>query len=315
MVILKSFLALSTVLVALSLLAACGGGLSLATPTAEVAQAEQPPAGQAVIEMPHIHGLGFSPDGRQLVVPAHDGLRIYAEGEWLIPDVPAHDYMGYAPADDGFYSSGHPDPASGLVNPLGLVKSTDGGRSLAQLGFAGESDFHLMGVGYQSHAIYVLNATPNSQLPAGMHYSLDDGQTWQPSALEGVDTQPFRVTVHPTEANVVALATEAGLFLSADYGHTFSLVNQNGAVAAATFSPDGQKLYFGNNWLSVYDLASQQIQALAVPTLVAGDAISFLVVNPVRPQEVALATFSRAVYLSADGGQSWQPIAEGGQAR
>jgi hypothetical protein len=101
--------------------------------------------------MPHIHGLGFSGDGKQLLVPAHDGFRVYAEGAWEMPALPVYDYMGFAPANDGFYSSSHPGPSSRLVNPLGLVKSTDGGKTLDSLGFEGESDFHLMGVGYYSH--------------------------------------------------------------------------------------------------------------------------------------------------------------------
>lgn len=129
------------------LFAGCNQGES-----APVAAAPNPPAAAtaapeysvapAGVELPHIHGLGFSPDGRQLIVPAHDGLRIYREGKWLIPPTPAHDYMGFAATNDGFYSSGHPHPSAGLVNPLGLIKSTDGGQTLTQLDFAGESDFH-----------------------------------------------------------------------------------------------------------------------------------------------------------------------------
>ncbi|MGH2537487.1 MAG: hypothetical protein ACRDHL_08850, partial [Candidatus Promineifilaceae bacterium] len=115
----------------------------------QAAEAIEAGQGQAAVEFPHIHGLGFSADGRQLFVPAHDGLRLFSNGQWQIPDAAGHDYMGYAPADDGFYSSGHPHPSSGLVNPLGLVKSNDGGQTLTRLGFEGESDFHLMGVGYQ----------------------------------------------------------------------------------------------------------------------------------------------------------------------
>lgn len=56
--------------------------------------------------------------------------------------------MGYVATDNGFYSSGHPHPSAGLINPFGLIKSSDGGHTLTKLGFEGESDFHLMGVGY-----------------------------------------------------------------------------------------------------------------------------------------------------------------------
>ncbi len=264
------------------------------------------------VDLPHIHGLGFSPDGQQLFVPAHVGFRVFADGAWLTPDVPAHDYMGYVATDDGFYSSGHPDPASGLANPLGLVKSTDGGKTLIKLGFEGESDFHLMGVGYQNHPIYVLNPAPNSTLPAGMYYSLDDGKTWQQSAMQGVTAQPIQIAVHPTEANIVALATEDGLLISSDHGDTFERIGEAGPVTAASFSPSGERLLFGYNTLYVYDLASKQIYALQTPGISADDAIGYIAVNPVRSDEIAFATFGRDIYLSQDGGQSWQQITQSG---
>jgi hypothetical protein len=268
---------------------------------------------QASVDMPHIHGLGFSPDGRQLIVPAHDGLRLFAEGEWSVPDGPAHDYMGYTPVDEGFYSSGHPHPPSGLANPFGLVKSTDGGETLEGLGFEGESDFHLMGVGYENHAIYVLNPAPNSRLAAGMHVSLDDGQTWQPCAAQGLTARPFQIAVHPTAANRVAVATEAGLVLSTDYGDSFTRIGQAAPVTAVAFHPGGQALLFGASQLSVYNLASEQTTAVPSPNIAGDDAIGYIAVNPVQNEEIALATFNRDIYLSSDGGQTWQQIAEDGK--
>ena len=264
------------------------------------------------VDIPHLHGLGFSADGEQLIIPAHDGLRIYSNGSWQEPDVPAHDYMGYSPTDFGFYSSGHPAPGSAFHNPLGLVKSTDGGRTLIQLGFEGESDFHLMGVGYFSHAIYVFNPAPNSRLPAGMSYSLDDGQTWQQSALDGIAANPYQIAVHPTEVAMVALATQAGLFLSIDFGDTFALISP-GAVTAATFTPDGNALLFGALGLSMYDLESGQSEYIPAPALAGDNAITNIAVNPVRPAEMALATSEIDVFLSPDGGATWQPIAENGR--
>lgn len=108
-----------------------------ATPAAPAA-----PKGSAEVTFPHMHGMGFSADGRQLVMAAHDSIRTYVDGAWTRPDVPAHDYMGYTPTNNGFYSSEHPAPESNLVNPLGLIKSTDGGKTFSTLRFNGETDFH-----------------------------------------------------------------------------------------------------------------------------------------------------------------------------
>ena len=266
-----------------------------------------------LVEIHHVHGLGFSPDGHQLFVAAHDGLRAYADGEWSVPDIPAHDYMGYSATEDGFYSSGHPNPSANRINPFGLIKSVDGGASLIRLGFEGESDFHVMTVGYRNHAIYVLNTAPNSRLPVGIHYSVDDGETWQQSALQGPTANPIQIAVHPTEANVVALATEGGLFVSFDHGGTFERVSEAGPVTAVTFSPNGEQLFFGYTTLAAYDLATKQIDSLQIPAIAADDAIGYIAINPIQPGEMAFATFGRDIYLSIDGGQSWQPIAQDGK--
>lgn len=264
------------------------------------------------VNIPHLHGLSFSADGRQLIVPAHDGLRIFANGAWSAPDLPAHDYMGYAATDNGFYSSGHPAPGSSLINPLGLVKSTDGGNVLTQLGFAGESDFHIMAVGYRSHTIYVINPAPNARLAAGLAYSRDDGRTWQRSAAQGITQAPIQLAVHPTDPAVVALATEAGLLLSTDYGNTFRAIDANGPVTAAAFSQDGTSLFYGTRTLSAYDFARGAITTRALPSLDAQDALSYIALNPAQSQELAVATFARHIYTSVDGGQTWKQIVHAG---
>lgn len=264
------------------------------------------------VELQHIHGMGFSPDGKQLFVAAHDGFRVFADGAWQVPNLPKHDYMGYSPADTGFYSSGHPHPSAGMVNPLGLVKSTDGGTTLTTLAFEGESDFHVMGVGYENHAIYVINTQPNSKLSTGMYYSLDDGQTWEQSAMQGLPGPPIQVAVHPTEANVVAMATQSGLALSTDYGDTFALVGERGPVTAVHFGPTGDRLFFGYQELSAYDLASEAITTLSTPALTENDAIGYIAVNPTDADTIVFATFNRNIYVSHDSGQAWQQIASEG---
>ncbi|MGH2537839.1 MAG: F510_1955 family glycosylhydrolase, partial [Candidatus Promineifilaceae bacterium] len=138
-------------------------------------------------------------------------------------------------------------------------------------------------------------------------------QSWQQSAGQGVTAQPIQVAVHPSQANVVALATEGGLFLSKDHGGSFTLISVAGPVTAAAFSPDGQTLLFGFQQLWAYSLGTQEISGRPAPSLAADDTIGYLAVNPARPAEIALATFNRDLYLSPDGGQSWPPIAQAGR--
>lgn len=265
------------------------------------------------VALPHIHGMGYLDNGERLIVAAHDGLRVFVDAEWLIPDLPVNDYMGFSPVDDGFYSSGHPGPDSALPNPLGLVRSIDDGLTLTALGFDRESDFHLMGVGYRTHAIYVLNPAANSRLDQGLHYSLNDGETWQQSRLDGLRAQPLALAVHPTEANVVALGTETGLLLSTDYGNQFALIGAPDPVTAVAFTPAGEQLLFGYRNVQTYDLASDEVEVLSIPDLGTQDAIAYIVANTAAPGEIAVASQERDIYLSHDGGRSWQAIARAGK--
>jgi hypothetical protein len=287
------------------------GGAEAAHEHSEGALAVDHIHGQEV-ELPHIHGMGYTSDGNQLLVAAHEGLRIYTDGEWLIPDAPAHDYMGFSPFDQGFYSSGHPAPRSGLRNPLGLVKSTDGGKTLTRLGFEGESDFHLMGAGYENRAIYVLNPAPNSRLEVGLYYTLDEGVNWQQSDLVGLTAQPIQLVVHPTQPDIVALATEAGLLLSTDFGNIFAPVGEHELITTVVFGP-GDMLYFGYRSLYAYDLMTRQIATLTAPQLTENDGIAYLAVNPAEPDEIALATFERNIYLLEDPDQPWRQIVQSGK--
>ncbi|EAO9488660.1 hypothetical protein AKL49_25635, partial [Salmonella enterica] len=59
--------------------------------------------GNKGIYLEHVHGLGFSTDGKRILIPAHDGLKAYEEGSWETPEGAKHDYMGFSPVNDGFY--------------------------------------------------------------------------------------------------------------------------------------------------------------------------------------------------------------------
>jgi photosystem II stability/assembly factor-like uncharacterized protein len=149
-----------------------------------------PLAATAETVLHHVHGLAFTPDGKALMVPAHIGLAVYRDGRWTTAPGDPHDFMGFSVAKKAIYTSGHPSPSSPLRNPLGLMKSTDGGKSWQQLGLSGESDFHVMAAGYGSNAIYVVNAEPNSRMRAtGLHFTLDEGKSWMRSASAGLSGQ------------------------------------------------------------------------------------------------------------------------------
>ena len=273
--------------------------------------------GDPAITLTHVHGLAFSPDGQRLMIPSHHGLAVYSEEGWRKAAGPQHDYMGYTVTRQAIYSSGHPEPGSGLVNPFGVIKSSDGGRTWQQLSLQGESDFHLLASGFDSATLYVYNTRPNSRMSTpGLYYSRNDGANWQRASAQGIGEAPTALAVHPSDSRVVAVATGAGLYLSRDAGQGFRAVIDGEQVVSAIFSLDGSSLWFGSYGdaakLSRLDLQTREITPLGVPDL-SEDAVAYLAQNPAQPEEWAMATFKRDVYLSKDAGKTWRAIAKTGQ--
>lgn len=265
---------------------------------------------QQSIDIPHIHGLGYSSDGKRLIVPAHIGLLVYENAEWHQPDIPAHDYMGFSPTDNGFFSSGHPDLRTDYESLLGLIKSEDGGRTIMTLAFEGESDFHLLAAGYRSHAVYVVNASPNSELGEGLYFTLDEGQTWQTSDARSLPSAPVQIAAHPDDSSTVAIATERGLWLSTDTGDSFELVSSSEPVTAVTFDLKSHVLYFGYQSLYGLDLVTGEVTVIPAPSLVTDDAISYIATNPMS-SALAVTTHARDVFVTTDGSR-WLQIADNG---
>jgi hypothetical protein len=87
-------------------------------------------------------------------------------------------------------------------------------------------------------------------------------------------------------------------------------------VLAQTFDLDGQHL-----WFSAYGgtatLAKIALKTGAKPEnhplpALTKDAVANIAQNPVRRDEMAIATFNRIVFISQDKGRSWKQIAKEG---
>ncbi|MBX3685574.1 MAG: glycosyl hydrolase [Rhodocyclaceae bacterium] len=268
------------------------------------------------VGLTHVHGLAWSADGARLYIPSHHGLAVYQEGRWSKAPGPEHDYMGFSATRERFYSSGHPAAGSGLVNPFGLIRSDDGGKTWKKLGLEGESDFHLLATGFASNAVYVFNHGANSRMKsAGLHYTLNDGLMWKPATGRGLSGEPLSLAVHPEDPKVVAVGTRDGLFLSVDSGENFRRA-ATGQTLAVSFDLDGTHLWSaghdGAPTLHRMDWKGGEASAVTLPPL-ADDAVAYIAQNPARRDEYAIATFKRSAFVSREGGRAWEPIARQGQ--
>ena len=82
---------------------------------------------QAIVELTHAHGIGYSADGRQILVPNHYGIAVFSEGRWSKIPHPANDYMGFVVTRDFIFTSGHLEGSRGAANPLRLTTLAFGG--------------------------------------------------------------------------------------------------------------------------------------------------------------------------------------------
>ncbi len=267
--------------------------------------------------LPDIHGLAFSADGRQVLVGTHQGLVGYDGARWRKSQGVEHDLMGFAATSRFLYTSGHPAPGSGLVNPLGLMKSRDGGASWEKLGLAGEADFHVAAASWGTPALWVLNGRPNSRMPApGLYSTVNDGFMWRRAAAKGLEGAAGSLGAHPSDTKTIAVGTQSGLFLSGDAGENFRRL-ASGRVLAVSFAADGKSLWFSAAsapMLARIDLASGARSEIATPPL-GQDAIAYIAHDPRDGKRHALASFERNVFLTTDGGKSWQQIAERGEPK
>lgn len=145
----------------------------------------------------------------------------------------------------------------------------------------------------------------------GLSYS-DDGQRIMNPSHQGL-------AVHPDDPSIAALGTATGLYLSRDFAADFERLASGYQVLGQTFDLDDQHLWFsafaGKPLLMRIKLAvGASAETVSLPPLTQ-DAVAYIAQNPVRPQEMAIATFKRNVYISRDAGRNWQAIAIDGATR
>jgi hypothetical protein len=153
---------------------------------------------------------------------------------------------------------------------------------------------------------------------AGLHYTLNEGFTWQRAQATALRGTPAALAVHPANAALVAVATSSGVFLSRDSGERFEPLAGEAQGLSVFFDLDGKRLWYGTfdgqARLAHAGLGGGKPARLALPPI-GRDAVAYIAQNPAARNEYAIATFERSVYVSKDGGRSWTGIALRGEGK
>jgi hypothetical protein len=135
---------------------------------------------------------------------------------------------------------------------------------------------------------------------------------WHRAQAHGLPGRLDMLAVHPRKPGMVAAATTAGLFLSLDAGDMFKPVVTHQRATAVLFTLQGDELLVGTYGakpaLFRLSIKTGSRKDLALPPF-GRDAVAGVAQNPVRQAEIAVMTFERAVFLSADDGSTWKRIA------
>ncbi|MGY2747752.1 F510_1955 family glycosylhydrolase [Arthrobacter sp. UYCu723] len=267
--------------------------LPLAACAPSAVPASNTPSAVAATGLPsaHIHGLSVNGETGQVLLATHEGL-FDVSTKPAVKIGPTNDLMGFTAAmEQGvFYASGHPGTGPTLPSPLGLITTSDGGKTWGQLSRQGESDFHSL-------------TTTKSGVVAfdGTLRTSPDGKTWKTAASSFT---PAALAGNPYSDTVLA-TTQEGLQRSTDGGATWGLdkaapVIQFAAFASATeavgvepggavhYSPDG-----GATWTRKGQI-SGAVQAVAATEGSDG--------NP-----WIWAATSTGLVVSTDGGATFRP--------
>jgi hypothetical protein len=251
--------------------AGCGGGAaSSSSPAGETGLVD------AGADPPYVGSLEVNPRDGSLLLATNAGLwRVSRDGRRTEPvrarmgknDVSAGLALRFV-GPDRLVGSGHPGRGQSDTPILGLIRSSDGGRTWKPVARQGESDFHSLAVSgdtiaaaegaeatafstdnggrsFESHAtplaLLDLEIDPSEpsrwvgSAQSGLFSSDDGGESWRPR-----DTLPNIRLVWPASRSLVRVDPDGVVRRSADAGETWDVVGrvEGETQALAAAAPD-----------------------------------------------------------------------------
>ncbi|MBT2688004.1 hypothetical protein J7I93_07405 [Bacillus sp. ISL-47] len=270
-------------------------------------------------QIEHIQGIGYPGNDTGLYLSSSDGLKLFKDGAWHETSTQHHNYMGFQAVKDGYIASGHPDEDSDLKDPLGIVKSTDKGKTIEGLMFYGESTFPFLSAGYNTGIIYIINQEENTELDAGVYRSENEGQIWDPVSLKGLDADTLgMIAAHPDYANIMAMSTRSGIFFSRDKGETVDLVSEPIMATALAFTEDSLYYAFVEQekvLLNKVNLETMETSTVEIPFLSYDNPITYIAADYNNSGRLAFSTYLKDLYESADSGETWELLLKNGRIK
>ena len=119
----------------------------------------------------HIHHVKVV--GSKILVLTHEGLyELVGKNDMKLVGKERIDVMGFTSLGNVLIASGHPAVGSKMPNPIGVMKSLDGGLTWKSVSLSGKVDFHFLeGAGSDLYGA-------DSQT-GNLKYSADSGKTWR----------------------------------------------------------------------------------------------------------------------------------------
>ncbi|MEU8246444.1 F510_1955 family glycosylhydrolase [Nonomuraea sp. NPDC048916] len=279
-----------------SRLRAAAAAAVLLLATAACGQTQAPAsAGRQDPGIGHIHGLGVDPADGAIYVAGHYGLfRVRSDGAADRVADRIQDYMGFTVVGPRtFLASGHPAADSPGESPhLGLIRTTDSGRTWTTVSEEGVADFHTLHVA--GDTIYAFD-TQSGRL----RRSADGGQSWIPGAEEPM----IDLAVSTDDLTRVHATTPQGLKVSGDGGMEFKKV-ANAPLLTHIDYPAGDVL-IGPDTNGQIHTSRDGGRTWEGGGKLPGPAAAFTAVDARR---LLTATEDGAVLESRDGGESFTVI-------
>ncbi len=268
------------------LLSGCGGSSATTRQASENTGVGEP----GVV---HVHGLGINPKDGLLYAATHTGLfRITGYGTAERVGDRYQDTMGFTiVGPDHFLGSGHPDmrdlQAKRFPSLLGLIESTDAGKTWHTRSLSGKADFHALRAAHSR--IYGFDST------GGAFMVSPDGTTWETRAQ--VLMRDFAVS--PTDPDHIVAAMAQDVQQSRDGGRAWQPLEAPPLVLLAWQDPGA---LFGLTAAGVVFTSTDAGASWQQQGTLNGAPQALLATG----DSLYAAVHEGGIHRSNDGGRSWR---------